>query len=97
MLTITPTAATTITPPSDHSTEPPTTSSAPDSRTRPLSPGLVSTAEPASARVVRSAAGPYRQATAPASSSPAVRKRAPADRNGGMVSTTTRMPRYVEP
>ncbi|GBQ01441.1 hypothetical protein SSP531S_28750 [Streptomyces spongiicola] len=27
----------------------------------------------------------------------AVTKRAPADGNGGMVSTTTRMPRYVEP
>lgn len=144
--------------PSDHRTEAATTSSTPDSRTAPLSPGPVSTAsparptstptrvrrggrspviarsttthigtaatnsaarpegtevsarttppfpprissrptrtdEPSCARVARSAAVPYRQATTPASSRPAVMNRAPAERKGGMVSTTIRMPR----
>lgn len=67
------------------------------STTRPLPPRISSrptmTAEPTWARVARSAAGPYRQATRPSSSRPAAMKRAPAERNGGMVRTTTRMAR----
>ena len=61
-----------------------------------LAPGssTPTTAEAAaSALVSRSAAVPRRQATIPSMSVPAIRKRVPAAKNGGIVSPASSIPR----
>ena len=61
-----------------------------------VSSAAPSAAQAASSRRVTRRLCP-RSASTAASSSPASANRAPAERNGGIVSTITLMPRYVEP
>ena len=68
--------------------------------TTALAPGSsrpTSAAPPSWARVGRTAAMPRWSASAPIITAPAIPKRAPAASSGGIVSTTIRIARYVEP
>src|SRR4051794_25678383 len=63
----------------------------------PISSAPTARQEASSRRLGRSTAAPRRQLRKASMARPANPKRAPALRKGGIVSTTTRMARYVEP